>query len=56
MVAFVQLRIERSFVALRQLVDAVDKMAMAEKRRITVPLVRQVLHDLNKTDEYRVKS
>ncbi|MBC8267516.1 MAG: DNA replication protein [Rhodospirillaceae bacterium] len=50
-VAFVQLRIERSFVALGQLVDGVDKMAMAEKRRITVPLVRQVLHDLNKTDE-----
>jgi chromosomal replication initiation ATPase DnaA len=50
-IAFVQHRIERSFVALRQLVDAVDKLAMAEKRRITVPLVRQVLHDLNKTDE-----
>jgi DnaA regulatory inactivator Hda len=50
-VAFVQLRIERSFVALGKLVDAVDKMAMTEKRRITVPLVRQVLHDLNMTDE-----
>ena len=46
-IAFVQLRIERSFVALGQFVAATDKMALTEKRRITVPLVRRVLQELN---------
>ncbi|MBL6933172.1 MAG: DNA replication protein [Rhodospirillales bacterium] len=46
-VAFVQARIERSFDALGQFVDATDKLAMAEKRRITVPLARRVLQELN---------
>ncbi|NQU57542.1 MAG: DNA replication protein [Rhodospirillales bacterium] len=47
-VAFVQLRIERSFGAIGRLVEAADRMALAEKRKITVPLVAQVLQELNK--------
>lgn len=49
-VAFVQSRVERSFGALGRLVERADKMAMAEKRRITVPLIRQVLRELEETD------
>jgi DnaA regulatory inactivator Hda len=45
-VAYVQLRSERSFAAIGLLVDAADKMALAEKRKITVPLVRQVLQEM----------
>jgi DnaA regulatory inactivator Hda len=46
-VAFVQLRIERSFAALGRFVEAADKLAMAEKKRITIPLVRRVLEQLS---------
>ncbi len=45
-VAFVQARIERSFGALGQFVEATDRLAMSEKRRITVPLARRVLQEL----------
>jgi DnaA regulatory inactivator Hda len=50
-VAFVQTRIERSFRALGQLVAAADKLALAEKRRITIPLMRRVLEKLDETNE-----
>jgi chromosomal replication initiation ATPase DnaA len=36
-------RMERSFAAARSLVDDLDKLAMSEKRRITVPLIRDRL-------------
>ena len=36
-------RMERSFAAAHNLVDAADKRALAEKRAITVPLVRQIM-------------
>ncbi|NQW00666.1 MAG: DNA replication protein [Rhodospirillales bacterium] len=39
-------RMERSFFAARQIVDKADQMAMAEKKRITVPLMKQVLKTL----------
>ena len=39
---------ERSFAAARRLVAAADAAAMAEKRPITVPLVRGVLADLDR--------
>ncbi len=42
-VQFVVPRIERSFKALRDLVDAIDKKALAEKRAVTVPLAREIL-------------
>jgi len=50
-VAFVQTRIERSFRALGQLVAAADKLALAEKRRITIPLMRRVLEELDEPNE-----
>lgn len=45
-VAYVLLRVERSFSAIGLLVDTADRMALAEKRKITVPLVRQVLQEM----------
>ncbi len=36
-------RMERSFTAARDLVAAVDHLAMAEKRAISIPLIRRVL-------------
>lgn len=36
-------RMERSFAAAYELVEAADKLALAEKRGISVPLVRRVL-------------
>lgn len=38
-------RMERSFAAARQLVVALDAMALAERRNITVPLARRVLEE-----------
>ncbi len=46
-IAFVQARMERSFAFIRALVEATDKMALAEHRAITVPLMRRVLEQLN---------
>lgn len=42
-VAYLLPRLERSFAAARALVAAVDAAALAEKREITVPLVREAL-------------
>jgi len=36
-------RMERSLAAARKLVKALDALALAERREITVPLVRRVL-------------
>ena len=36
-------RMERSFAAAHNLVEAVDKRALAEKRAITIPLIRQIM-------------
>lgn len=36
-------RMERSFAAARALVNASDKLALSEKKRITVPLIKRVL-------------
>jgi chromosomal replication initiation ATPase DnaA len=36
-------RMERSFAAARDLVERADRLALAEKRAVSVPLVRQVL-------------
>ncbi len=41
-------RLERSFAALRDIVDRVDRKALAEKRPVTVPLARAVLQDAQK--------
>lgn len=44
-VQFITTRIERSFAALRHLVDDIDRKAMAEKRAVTVPLVRDLMQE-----------
>ena len=41
--AYVVPRIERSFEAVAQLVERLDRAALAERRPVTVPLVRRVL-------------
>jgi DnaA regulatory inactivator Hda len=42
-IEFILPRIERSFLALRQTVDMIDRKALSEKRPVTIPLVREVL-------------
>lgn len=42
-VQFVITRIERSFAAMRDIADAIDQKALAEKRPVTIPLVREIL-------------
>jgi chromosomal replication initiation ATPase DnaA len=42
-VTFILRRMERSFEAARSIVDRVDRAALAERRNITLPLVRDVL-------------
>lgn len=43
-IAYLLPRLERSFTAARALVEAVDAAALAEKREITVPLVREAMN------------
>jgi chromosomal replication initiation ATPase DnaA len=45
-VAFLVPRLERSLATVRKVVAALDAAALAERRAITVPLARQVLHTL----------
>jgi chromosomal replication initiation ATPase DnaA len=45
-VAFVQARIERSFYALGQFVAIADKLALAKKSRVSIPLMRSALEEL----------
>lgn len=41
-VQFLVPRLERSFAAMRDIVEAIDHKALAEKRKVTVPLVRDL--------------
>ena len=50
-ISYILPRMERSFVAARDIVNNIDKMAYSKKKGISVPLVRQVLLDMQ-TDEY----
>ncbi|MCC7305497.1 MAG: DNA replication protein [Alphaproteobacteria bacterium] len=45
-IQYVLPRMERSFAAARDIVAAADRLALAEKRPVTVALLRQVLADL----------
>ena len=40
---FLLTRMERSFEAARSIVHTIDKIALKEQRKVTVPLVRKVL-------------
>jgi len=42
-VSYLLPRIERSFEAVRNIVDEIDTLALARKRKITIPLVRDLL-------------
>jgi chromosomal replication initiation ATPase DnaA len=42
-VNFILSRVERSFQALRMLVDKIDHKALSEKRPVTIPLVKEIL-------------
>lgn len=44
-IEFLVRRIERSFGTARDIVEALDRTAMAERRNLTVPFVREVLRD-----------
>jgi len=44
-------RMERSFAAARALVAALDRHALAARRRITIPLAREVMETLNETGD-----
>lgn len=43
-------RMERSFAAARQVVDALDKASLARRRPVTVPLVRAVLEGMERDE------
>lgn len=47
-ISYVLPRMERSFASLTELVAAIDRRALAEKRAVTLPLVRSVMEDLQK--------
>lgn len=42
-IEFILPRIERSFAALRDIADQIDRKALAEKRPVTIPLVKEIL-------------
>lgn len=42
-------RMERSFEAARRIVEAIDRLALEEKRNVTVPLVRKAFNALQET-------
>lgn len=42
-VQFILPRIERSFLSLREIADKIDRRALAEKRPVTIPLVKEIL-------------
>ncbi len=45
-VAYLVPRLERSLAGVRRMVEALDTAALAERRAITIPLAREVLHRL----------
>jgi chromosomal replication initiation ATPase DnaA len=51
LVAYLVARMERSFEAARCLVGALDQAALAAHRRITVPLARAVLAELERVKQ-----
>lgn len=50
-IAYLLPRIERSFAAVKLIVAAIDRAAMAQRRPVTVPLLSAVLADLANSDE-----
>ena len=50
-VAFVKARIERSFHALGKFVVIADKLALAKKSRVSIPLIRSALEKLEENKQ-----
>lgn len=50
-IAYLIPRIERSYVAILRTVDALDALSLAQRRRLTVPLARQVLIEAGVIDD-----
>ncbi|MFA5593465.1 MAG: DnaA/Hda family protein [Micavibrio sp.] len=44
-VNYITARMERSFSAARRIVDDADRLAMIEKRAVSIPLVKQILYE-----------
>lgn len=42
---------ERSFEAVHALIDAADKLALSQNRRITIPIIKQTLSDLRQKNK-----
>ncbi len=40
---FITVRLERSFEAARKIVNQIDNLSLSEKRKITIPLIRELL-------------
>ncbi len=55
-VGYLVSRMERSHGAARRLVAAIDRAALLSRREITVPLARQVLHDLEAPPNQQTES
>jgi chromosomal replication initiation ATPase DnaA len=51
-IAYVLPRMERSFAAARDIVALADRRALAEKRKISIPLLRKVLADVQDFGRY----
>lgn len=49
-IAYVLPRMERSFAAAQQLVEYTDKLALSERRRVSVPLMRKVLNNIQQAE------
>ena len=48
-VKYINARIERSYIALMRIVDALDSAALSQHRAVTVKLARVVLQELHMT-------
>ncbi|MEK6638043.1 MAG: chromosomal replication initiator DnaA [Pseudomonadota bacterium] len=48
---YIATRIERSYIALMRVIDALDSAALSQHRAVTNKLARVVLHDLHMTEE-----
>lgn len=44
-VSYLLMRVERSFSAVRQLIDKADRLALTHKKSVTVPLLREALDE-----------
>ena len=44
-------RIERTYVSIHRIIDALDELALARRQRITLPLVRQALAQMGVIDD-----